>query len=45
MKIAVVTGASRGIGHFLSEKLSKENYRVVNISEKVIMFLSIIHLI
>ena len=34
MKIAVVTGASRGIGHFLSEKLSKENYRVVNISRK-----------
>ena len=34
MKIAVVTGASRGIGHFLSEKLSKENYKVVNISRK-----------
>ena len=34
MKIAVVTGASRGIGRFLSEKLSKENYRVVNISRK-----------
>jgi len=34
MKIAVVTGASRGIGHFLSEKLSEENYKVVNISRK-----------
>ena len=34
MKIGVVTGASRGIGHFLSEKLSKENYKVVNISRK-----------
>jgi 3-oxoacyl-[acyl-carrier protein] reductase len=34
MKIAVVTGASRGIGHFLSEKLSNENYKVVNISRK-----------
>ncbi len=34
MKIAVVTGASKGIGYFLSEKLSKENYKVVNISRK-----------
>ena len=34
MKIAVVTGASKGIGYFLSEKLSKEKYKVVNISRK-----------
>ncbi len=32
MKIAIITGASKGIGYFLSEKLLSKNFKVINIS-------------
>lgn len=32
MKLAVITGASRGIGYFLAEKLLEVNFTVINIS-------------
>ncbi len=32
MKLAVITGASKGIGYFLAEKLLENNFKVVNIS-------------
>ena len=33
-KVAIVTGASRGIGRVITEKLLKENFVVVGVFEK-----------
>ena len=32
LKLAIITGASKGIGYFLSQKLVSKGYRVLNIS-------------
>ena len=32
MKLAIITGASKGIGYFLSEQLVSKGYKVLNIS-------------